>query len=313
MQKGYAFDFFRALQLLEHQWNVAHIESASSPIRLKPDPSVVFPNADISTIKRTGTVPHEVEVQLRFMGLYGVASPLPSYFYSDISKDFDTSKPVADFLDIFNHRLYAYFYKAWKKYRPSVFFSGDADDVHSKRFLALAGLGTSGALQANPLSKPMLIAASSLLVGPNRNARGLQSLLHYFLAVPVQICENIARWVNIPERPRMGRTNQGLAAVLGQTSIIGARIHDVAGKIRIVLGPMPMSEYAAYKKGAPQAVILTNVLKLYLSDFLTYDVLLKLRPDQEQTTLGGRTFKLGLNTMIGQLGQGIEERLISYT
>lgn len=56
------------------------------------------------------------------MGLYGVESPLPTHYSDDIAQRREGVEATEDFLDIFNHRLIAQYYRIWRKYSyPATF------------------------------------------------------------------------------------------------------------------------------------------------------------------------------------------------
>jgi len=141
---GWEFDFYQAVWLLERfAGDGAGIGRrgpvSKEPVRFRPDASVSFPSTDVRRITRwkdpaSGEAVYRVEQT--FLGLYGVASPLPVHYAYHVGRsieeaaptrtigdestalpeDAETS-PVRDFLDIFHHRLTSLYYRAWAKYR----------------------------------------------------------------------------------------------------------------------------------------------------------------------------------------------------
>jgi type VI secretion system protein ImpH len=309
---GYRFDFFQAVRLLEAFFPDAPPPGTSADpgaerIRFRPDPAIVFPPADVRsvTLDEGGA-----EMTLTFMGLYGVASPLPVYLYEDIATEADDTLPLRHFLDIFNHRLYSYFYRAWKKYRPSS-PADPARDDSTARFLALAGLGTPGALAGAPVSTGRLAGLAGLLNRRVRNAEGLHTLLTSFTdGLAVEIVENVVRRVQVAERPRLGGPP---ALTLGGSALVGATVLDAGGKFRVVLGPMGLADFEAYLPGGTKAEALGYLVRLYAPDFLDFDVLLKLESDQAPALrLGDRGTRLGENSWIGRRKAVVTERLVTY-
>lgn len=72
-----------------------------------------------------------------------------------------------DFLDIFNHRLIAQYYRIWRKYSyPATFEAGGTDNT-SQYLLGLAGLGIPGCADntATPLSRFLALLPVMLLPG----------------------------------------------------------------------------------------------------------------------------------------------------
>lgn len=311
---GYRFDFFQAVRLLE-----AFFPDAPSPgtsanpaderIRFRPHPAMVFPPSDVRSVALDEA---GAEVTVTFMGLYGIASPLPVYLYEDLATETEDTLPLRHFLDIFNHRLYSYFYRAWKKYRPGDIAEGDRDDS-TARFLAVAGLGTPNALNDTPVSIGRLAGFAGLLNRRVRNAEGLHTLLAAFTGgLKLEIIENVVRRVKVAHRPRIGGGET--PATLGGSALVGATVLDAGGKFRVVLGPMGLEDFEAYLPGGEKAEALGYLVRLYAPDFLDFDVLLKLETQQMPALrLGDRQVRLGENSWVGRPpGAVLTERIVTY-
>ena len=312
--EGYRFDFYQAVRLMEKLFPEApqpgtSVEVAEEQVFFRPDTALIFPATDIKRIDlfeeapdraRTLRYPH-ARLTVTFMGLYGMGSPLPVYFYDELATEEAETFALRDFLDIFNHRLYGYFYRAWKKYRPEVHTRAEDDQAHYRRFMNVTGLGTDDALAGCPMPAPMRLAAFAGRLAPRlRNAEGLRALLAGLLGdIAVRILENVPRWVPIPERPRMG--GDGISLALGATATIGQRVRDVSGKFRVVLGPLSFEQYKAYLPGRPAARVLAYLVRLYAPDYLDYDVELQLDSDGiPPVQLGSGAVHLGLTTWLGK-------------
>lgn len=313
-RRGYRFDFFQAIRLLEAYFSEApEVGTSAYPdterVHFRPDPATVFPPSDVRSV----TLDEDgAEVMLTFMGLYGVASPLPIYLYEDLAMESDDTLPLRHFLDIFNHRLYSYFYRAWKKYRPSSPSDSSRDDS-TARFLAVAGLGTPGALDDAPVSVGRLAGFAGLLNQRVRSAEGLHTLLAAFTdGLDVDIVENVVRRVRVTERPCLGQGSP--SATLGGSALLGATVLDAGGKFRVVLGPMGLDDFESYLPGGEKADALGYLVRLYAPDFLDFDVLLKLKTeDRPALRLGDRSARLGENTWVGRPPETVvTERTVTY-
>ncbi len=311
---GYRFDFFQAVRLLEAFFPDApppgmSANPAAERIRFRPNPAMVFPSSDVRSV----TLDEDgAEVMVTFMGLYGIASPLPIYLYEDLATETDDTLPLRHFLDIFNHRLYSYFYRAWKKYRPGGIAEADRDDS-TARFLAVAGLGTPGALTDAPVSIGRLAGFAGLLNRRVRNAEGLYTLLAAFTGgLKLEIIENVVRRVRVTQRPRLG--GGGPSATLGGSALLGATVLDAGGKFRVVLGPMGLNDFESYLPGGEKAEALGYLVHLYAPDFLDFDVLLRLETQHMPALrLGDRQARLGENTWVGRPPDAVlTERIVTY-
>jgi len=313
--EGHRFQFTQVMRLLEQAFPDAAAPGdvptlSDPPIHLRPSVDLVFPATDVKGVRPALDRPERVEVILSFMGLYGIDSPLPYYFYEDLAHETRKIKPHRDFLDIFNHRNYAFFYRAWKKYRPQLHYERGGTDRHSQRFVALAGLGTPGAAEAQGLS-PMRLAAQAGTLGARvRNADGLEALLSAFLGgMEVEVVENVPRWVEIPARSGLG--DGGLE--LGSNATIGEAVYDRSSKFRIRLGPMGLDAYKNLLPGEAGATLLKRLVRLYAPDHLDYDVELQIPSDElPDTELGERGSQLGYTTSLGSPSDSEASRVIDY-
>ncbi len=321
-REGYLFDFYQAVRLLEKYFPTAPEPGRTAEVRnerifFRPDTALVFPATDVKGVDLMDEdEPHPwVRLTVTFMGLCGIGSPLPVYFYDELATEEAETFALRDFLDIFNHRIYAYFYRAWKKYRPEVHTGAPDEGAHAKRLLALTGLGTAGTLDETPVGlPPMRLAAFAGRLAPRvRNADGLRALLTGLLGgVGVRIIENVPRWVSIPERPSMGNA-QGGGMVLGATTTIGERVLDISGKFRVVLGPLSFAEYKVYLPGRPAAHLLGYLVRLYAPDYLDYDVELHLDTSGiPPVKLGSGEVQVGMTIWLGKPAEAITVLRMMY-
>ncbi len=315
LAEGYRFQFSQVMRLLEHAFPDAPAlgettDYADPPIRLRPSTDMVFPPTDVKRVDRVEESPEQVQVVSAFMGLYGIDSPLPDPFHERLSTGARGTAPQRDFLDFFNHRFYAFFYRAWKKYRPELHYQRGGQDRHSKRFVSLAGLGTPKALDDVPV-EPMDLAAQAATLGPRvRNANGLESLISTFLDdVEVEVIENVPRWVPIPSRPELGDDD----FALGTNAAVGEKIYDRSSKFRIRLGPMDVDLYEALLPGGEAVEWMDTLVRLYAPDYLEYDLELQVySDDMPPTKLGDEKSKLGLMTSLGTPQESITSQVVEY-
>jgi len=271
------------------------------------------------------------------MGLYGINAPLPSYFVERIVRTPDDGAALRSFLDVLNHRIYSLFYRAWKRARPlrSVPASpkalGDeAADRHLNVFRSLSGLGIHGTIAnrsshrpaSGPRTSPTLptthpahphwTALAGRLSGHVRNREGLEVLLENTLGVPACVQENVGRWTTLRARPTTGRDSRRPLR-LGKQSVVGRRLFDVAGKFRIVLGPLGLDTYRSLRPGGEAARLLQSVVSLYLIEPLDYDVDLRLDPAElSPAALGDDRSRVGSTARLGRLPRETVSEVVAY-
>lgn len=310
LDEGYRFNFFqvvRLLEILEPDAPGPGETNERERIELLPSPALVFPPTDVKRIERLDA--GRIRLRVTFHGLYGIDSPLPYYFYERLATEAPETDTLREFLDIFNHRFYAFLYRAWKKYRPALHHRPDGSDAASRRFLALTGLGTPHAADEVP-GPPLRLAALAGLMGPRtRNAAGLEALVRdVFDGVPVRVIENVGRWVPMPTRQGLGGRLR-----LGENTTVGERVYDRSGKFRLCLGPMDVEQYLAFLPGGDEAKALARLVRLYAPDPLDFDVELRIRSeDLPETRLGAPSARLGLTTSAGRPREPVVRRVVAY-
>jgi type VI secretion system protein ImpH len=274
---------------------------------------LVFPASDVKDIdlvtrENAGAL---IYVTSTFMGLYGVDASLPSHFHDVIEQEPEDTGALRAFLDIFNHRIYAFFYQAWKKYRPSLRPSKNSNphsrDVH--RFLSLAGLSNVPNLSDAPVDPMRLASFAGRLGSRARNAEGLAVLLEELLdEVPVEIEENVPRWIPIAKRPAMGG---GDGIRLGVNSNIGTAVYDRSSTFRVKLGPVGLNTYLSLLPGGDLADKVDWLVRLYAPDHLDYDIELTLDAEDVSGVALGDHGRLGLSAFLGKTAPSMT-RLVAY-
>lgn len=245
VSEGASFEFARAVQLVERLASRAMVSIgelgpvAREPVRFTHDPAMGFPAGDIASIRERPALRglSKLEITPTFLGLVGVASPLPNYLTEDLLERAEEAGDEVVFYDLLHHRLYSLFYRAWKKYRFPATARSDGTDPFTQRALAFVGID-AGALPDKGLSAAHLLPLAPLLAMRTRPARALRLLLSHSLGgLPVEVEGFIPRTVVVDEdqRARLGGAN----TQLGTSFTLGARVVDRAGRFRAIVGPVP--------------------------------------------------------------------------
>lgn len=117
LERPYDFNFFQAVRLLSmilpDRPGVGDVaKPAEEIVRFKARQSLEFPASSIHTLD---SEIDPARMVVSFFGLTGVQGVLPHHYTEHIiaraaAKDF----AMAEFLDLFNHRLISLFYRAWR-------------------------------------------------------------------------------------------------------------------------------------------------------------------------------------------------------
>ena len=281
--EGYFFDFFQLVHLLE-TWRGGTVALGgigpyrAEALRLRPDSSLLFSPADIRLVeaadeeakKRFG-FQWDFRVTVNFMGVYGVASPSPVYLTELIGFTDVDAEELTDFLDLFNHRLLALFYRSWLKYRyPYRFEPGGRDEV-SGYLLSYIGYAEPAVRESTGLPSSRLLRYLGLLALPTRPPVGLELMVSdHFGGIGAKVQEQILRWVTIPpeQRNRLGQANSGL----GTDLCVGAKVPDRSGKLRLSLGPLHFKEYLQFLPGTKKFREAQALVRLWCGDRFDFDL-----------------------------------------
>ena len=313
-EKPYTYDFYQALRRIECLYPASPrlgkgLKPADEPVRLGQDPSLAFAPATLSALEqRAGGRPPKVKVA--FFGFLGPNGPLPLHLteFARHRQLHHEDSTFARFLDIFNHRFLALFYRAWAQAQPAVNLDRPQEDRFAAYVGAFVGLGSPRMRSRDALPDAAKLFCSGLLARQARNAEGLAALLKAYFRVPIRLEEFVGHWMWLPrtEQTRVGIG--GGSAMLGAGAVLGERVWDRQHKIRIWLGPLTLAQYEAFLPGGAAVDRLVAWVRTYLHFELEWDARLVLRRDQVPETRVGRYGRLGWTTWIGRYWRGHDAR-----
>ncbi len=311
LARGCSFSFFQAVWLLDRFGQGRAAVGERGPvvderIRFRPDVSVGFPAGDI---RRITPLPHvegaesAYRVDVTFLGLYGVATPLPLHYAIDMLRHVDMaeqaqleeqhpasefgqaaspgtgSTPERDFLDILHHRLTSLFYRAWTKYRYHVTFDMPHRDVMTHYLLWLIGCNPAWDQQRLGVPPLRLIRYAGLLTQRPRSAAGLEGLLlDYWKDLPIRVEQFVGRWValNPTDLNGVGMMNSRL----GEDLTVGEEVYDLCTAFNVVIGPVDWATYLRFLPDADGFGQTRALVRLYCNDPLLFMTEVKLHAGQ---------------------------------
>jgi type VI secretion system protein ImpH len=311
LTRGWEFDFFQAVWLLERYVGGRTPVGNRGPVgeeafRFRPDVSVGFPATDVRRITRRtypGGERSYYEMEVTFMGLYGVSTPLPLHYAVDILRAVEQSDalpttadgapstpdgmpqpgagstPVRDFLDLFHHRLVSLFYRTWLKYRYDKSFGMADRDVITEYLLLLIGCSSAYDEETLGVHPIRLLRYAGTLTQRPRSGVTLEGMLtDYWKSLPFQVQECVGRWVLIPpaDRNRIGQTN----STPGLDLAAGEQVYDLAGAFNVTVGPMDWPTYLSFLPGERRFCETCALVKHYCVDPLWFTIELKLQADE---------------------------------
>jgi len=284
-------------------------------LEFRPYEYYVFPAKDIYSFDYKDGI---MTFVLTFLGLYGIDSPLPRCFHEEVAVQQNIrgpgNVPIQNFLDIFNTRFYWLYYQAWKKYRYYLQLSHDPNNRTVQRVFSFAGQVDQVSKKQPRISRFKLLQLSGILSHRIRNKMGLKILLgEFFPKIKIQIREFIPHRVKLTELPKVGSQNRENSFQLSKSSILGGSMLDYMGRICVEVGPIDFDEYLEFTPEGQDAALLRELLSLYISDGLEYDVKFILKSESIGTVpWNDRRLKLGLSLWLGRPQQGNIEVYYTY-
>lgn len=233
-------DFYKAVFIIENQLKMRglehrHVGYDSSPrqelIKFTATQKFGYPGNAITKLEESGFEDgmHKVNMQVSFMGLTGCAGALPQ-FYSELVMQRLRYKDTTmrDFYDMFNHRLISLYYRAWKKYKPSL--NHVNDEKKKDPYTQIIGL-LSGGFSEHQLH------FSGLYRRKIRNVADLTNILSSYLGCEVSIEQMVGQWHELKEQELTRLASQALYegqyARLGVDTMIGSKVWDISSNINV--------------------------------------------------------------------------------
>ncbi len=293
------YDFFQVARLLQcHFKNSPRIGNSwlrrEDAFRFAQHISLCFaPTAIRKFHQPDGNKPPKLEVS--FFGLLGPNGPMPlqiTEYVLDRKRDFG-DETLAQFLDIFHHRLLGFFFRAWADNRKTV----DLDRPDGQKFNyllgSLLGLGMDSLMNRDAVPDEAKLYFSERLSAKNRNAEGLEAILSEYFGISANIITFMGRWVDLPldSSCRLGESPKSCG--LGTTAVVGSRIWDCQHNFRIRFGPMELSDYERMLPGGQSFERVKTWVLNYVGQQFHWDVQLVLKAGEVPDSCLGISGRLG--------------------
>ncbi len=294
------FRFFQAVRLFQlasgKEGAVGRFSNpADEAVRFAAHQSLGFPASQIQDIEFREDAPPKMTVN--FMGLTGPVGELPVFYTAYvIQRNRLRDHTLADFLDLFNHRIISLFYRSWEKYRFAVPYERGEVAGLTHNLLDIAGLGTPGLRDRQPVDDRAFIYYAGLLSQKPRSAQGLKQMLEDYFDVEVEVVQFVGSWR--PLDPEMlcrlvDEESEGSeSTMLGGGAVAGDEVWDPQSAVRLRLGPMSLVKYLEFLPDGAAFPKLQAMCRFYAGQDIDFEVQLVLRREEApkcQLGAGGAT------------------------
>ena len=263
---------------------------------LGQEPTMAFAPSTLASFVRGGDGRPD-HLSTFFFGVFGANGPLPLHlteYALQREKNFRDSTFRA-FADVFHHRMTQLFYRAWGDAQPVVQADRPNDDRFALYVGSVMGLALEGLRGRDALPDTARFHWAGLFAMPTRPAEGLERVLAGHLEMPVRIETCVGHWIDLPEpmQSRLGRMDCRLG-----TATLGERVFDVAGKFRIVFGPVGRRDFERLLPGSPTLERVVAIVRSWVGDTMWWDIQAIVRREEvPQTRLDAKS-GLGWTTWV---------------
>ena len=281
----YSFEFLQAVRLLHRFYpNRAPVgyfqPPASEVVRFGARASLSFPASEVHELEPRESGPPLMRVN--FMGTIGPLGVLPLYYTELVAERLkERDRTLRDFLDIFHHRIVSLFYRSWTKHHFAVQYERGEGDDFSRYLSAVIGLATPGLEKRQAVGDEGLRFYAGLFAQQPRSAEALKLMLRDFFEVPVEVAQFLGAWYRL-DADSQCNLDDGAAdsQMLGFGAIVGDEVWDPQSRIRVVIGPLPLSRYLQFLPSGSAYPLMRALLRFFAGDEFDFEAQLILEREE---------------------------------
>jgi type VI secretion system protein ImpH len=285
-EEPYRFDFFQAVRLLARlDPDRAPVGSGGAPgrewVRFDARLSLAFPPSSVHALEPAGAEGEPPAMTVAFLGLVGPSGVLPRV-YTELLMERRRAgdRTPAAFLGIFEHRAVSLFYRAWEKHHFVAARERGGRDPLTDCVFDLIGLGRGPLRDRHEFPDDALQFYAGLFAQRHRPAVALEALLRDYFEVPVTVQQFAGRWLMLAPGDRSKVGAAGEHNGLGVSTVLGQKVWDEQGMIRVRLGPLTFEEFLAHQPDGPSSLPLAQMVRLFVDSELDVQLQLVLRAEE---------------------------------
>jgi len=273
-EDAHLFGFHQAMRILEaldgERVPVAEgVDHERETVRFRSSIRFDFPASEVEEIRRSDDGRPEMTVNI--MGLAGVLGPLPPWVSERaIERSTRGDGALAEFLDLFNHRLLSLLYRAQKKYRPALDSRPPDRGRVANVLFSLIGLGTPHLRGAMGVSERALLPFAGILSARPRSMVGLEMLVAGYFDVHATVVPFRGLWNDIDESEVTRIGARGANQILGESAVLGTRAWDPEASFELRLGPLTLKQFVDFLPRHVCHRALVSLVRFYAGEELGF-------------------------------------------
>jgi type VI secretion system protein ImpH len=278
ISEPWRFDFFNMMRRLERTFVDRPRIGESASVReeyvaLGQDPFMDFPASNLSRVAQTDD--GRIQVLAKFLGLLGPQGALPLATTEEahtwwLARD----DAFPRFLDLFNHRFLALFYRAWADARPIV----QHDRPDADRFItyigAMIGVGSRPYRNLDCVPDSVKLSFSGLMAPQAKSASRLRALISGLFGVKTEVEQFVGTRLMIDpgDRSHLGGKN----SALGSDIVVGGAVYSIQDKVRIRIYTKSLADYIRFLPTGDRCAPLADSVFFYIGDQFEWEAELAL-------------------------------------
>lgn len=231
------------------------------PVRVGQWP---FMNFAVRELARLDSQDDGPRLYFQNFGLLGPQGALPLHLTEYALNRIQHAKDptFTEFLNVFHHRMYLLFYRAWANAQPHIGWRAEDLNPYSRCAADLSGHGAEVFGNQMEMLDSRRIGGAAHLTRSSRSREGLERWLRGALGLEVKAFDHVGQWLSLSKEDtwRLGQGPQQL----GQSVLLGRRCLDVHFTVDIDYGPMTFKRYVELLPGQGQRRILDEAVACYL-------------------------------------------------
>ena len=260
-------------------------------VEISQDPYFEFPNSNLESASTTED-DGRVRLKARFLGMFGPQGALPLTTTEEAyGWLLERDDAFPRFVDIFQRRFLALFFRAWADAHPVSQHDRPDEDRFRAYIGAMIGIGTPAFRDADSISDFAKLPYAGLLAARVKSASRLRSFLSSFLESRVEIDEFVGSWLELDptERTRLGQANSRL----GTDCVAGASMYTVSDKFRIRVFVRDIKHFREFLPGSAVARQIADAVFLYVGREYDWDMELAIPAGQITPVRLGQDAQIG--------------------
>jgi type VI secretion system protein ImpH len=304
-REPWRFDFFDVLRSIERAApDRPRIGDAGARdeelLVLGQDPYLEFPASNLTRLDRD--VHDRIRLLCRFAGLLGPQGALPLHLTVEARQWCDArDESFARFLDIFNHRFLALFYRAWADARPAAQHDRPEEDRFIDYVGTVTGMGTKPYRHRDSLGDLAKLPLAGLMGPAVKSASRVENMVAFLFSADVEVEQMVGLWLTLEAADQSSLSARH--AKLGTDTLLGGSVYSVQDKFRIRIFAKTLDQFEAFLPDGAFCQKLADAIYFYLGDLLDYDVEIAIPERETRPASIGGFGRLGWTTWMRDAGE----------